>query len=163
MNFKTFLSLSTVFLLHFAVYGQDFEKEMEIQYQENIKKEYIKDKYIPTDIDDAIVEILRLSDPESIAKFKAGEENEVARKLHFGLGRWMIVNWNFYEGSRMSHYLKMKGLSHPDDMAQAIIIAFHRHLNGLPLNLDQLINHLQQKRLEVLKRKNLIHQKPEKR
>ena len=51
----------------------------------------------------------------------------------------MMVNWSFYEGSRYSHFLKLKGVTYPDDMAHLTIRLFHRHLNKLELNEDELI------------------------
>jgi hypothetical protein len=48
----------------------------------------------------------------------------------------MIVNWGFYEGSRLSHFLKEAGLEHPDDMARALVVCFHRSLNGLDIRFD---------------------------
>lgn len=108
-------------------------------YEENIKKEFINDFYIPKDIDDAFQELKRLSNKEGIEKFKNAEEAVVAKKLHFGLGRWIMVKWHMYDGSRYSHYLRLKGLSYPDDMAKFTIISFHRHLNNKDLEVEARI------------------------
>lgn len=136
--------LLVALILHVEVQAQDdpeFEKEFEAQYQQRIKKSRINGVYIPKDIDDAFVELERLSHPEDLKKFARQPEEEVSRKLHFGLGKWMIVNWGFYEGSRFSHYLKEKGLTFPDDMAQVVLRLFHRHLNKVPIEEDALIAH----------------------
>lgn len=114
-----------------------FEVEFNKQYEKNIKKERLFGVYIPKDMSDAFIELERLSDKGSIEKFMNADEDEVASKLHFGLGNWMIVNWRFYEGSRFSHYLKQLGISHPDDMAQFTIVSWHRHLNERDLEIKK--------------------------
>lgn len=113
--------------------------DVKLSYEELIKKEFINDIYIPESLSDAFVELKRLSDKRGLNKFKEGEESVVATKLHFGLGRWIMKKWNLYDGSRYSHYLREKGLSYPDDMARFTIISLHRHLNDLPLDVDNRI------------------------
>lgn len=114
-----------------------FDVAFNKQYQQNIKKERINGVYIPKDLEDAFIELERLSDMEAVMKFRNAPEEVVARKLHFGLGKWMVVNWNFYDGSRFSHYLRTMGISHPDDMAQFTIVSWHRHLNGRDLEMKE--------------------------
>ena len=118
---------------------QAIEDSLELVYQQRILKSRIDGTYIPKDFEDAFVELKRLSDPQDLKTFAGQEEEEVAKKLHFGLGRWMVVNWYFYEGSRFSHYIRQKGVSFPDDMAQLVMRLFHRHLNDRPLMEDELI------------------------
>jgi hypothetical protein len=99
--------------------------------------------YIPKDLFDAFAELERLSTAADIQKFKTAPEEIVRTRLHFGLGRWMIVNWGFYDGSRLSHFLKEKGLLHPDDMARVILVCFHRHLNHKELNFSTEVEYYQ--------------------
>ena len=61
----------------------------------------------------------------------------------------MIVNWGFYEGSRLSHFLRGAGLQHPDDMARVILVCFHRHLNQKELNLQEEVAYYQALREKV--------------
>ena len=114
-------------------------KEYEAAYEQRIRKSRIGDVYIPRDYQDAFIELERLSTKADLEKFRNAPEKEVAKKLHFGLGKWIMTNWSFYEGSRFSHFLKEKGLTFPDDMAQVTIRLFHRHLNRLPLEDEVLI------------------------
>ncbi len=112
---------------------------IEQEYQKRIKKEYLYGVYIPEDLGDAFFRLNELIDEASRKKFLQAEEMEAARKLHFSLGRWIIYNWGFYGGSRLSHSLRERyGLSYPDDMARFIIIAYHRSCNQKALNLDEL-------------------------
>ena len=120
----------------------DSEEVLDSVYKQNIRLSKINGVYIPKDLNDAFVQLERLTPAESLLKFKSAPEEEVCRKLHFGIGRWMILNWNFYQGSRLSHYLKSKGLSHPDDMAQFILRTFHRHLLSKDLEQEALIKEL---------------------
>lgn len=122
-------------------------------YEENITKEFINDVYIPQDLDEALEELKRLSESDGITKFKDAEEAVVAKKLHFGLGRWIMEKWNLYDGSRYSHYLRLKGLSYPDDMARFTIISLHRDLNGKNLEVDERIKEVRDQRTKEYKEK----------
>ena len=77
----------------------------------------------------------QLVDRDARANFKNAPEEDAVHKLHFSLGRWIILNWGFYEGSRLSHSLKGMGIYHPDNMARFIIRSFHRSLNGRPIDV----------------------------
>ncbi len=127
----------------FFVLGQCFsqdpvhdEKSFDARYARNIKKSRINGVYIPKNLDEAMMEIQALSSKEALKKFQYGNEDLVCKRLHFGLGRWMIYNWNLYEGSRFSHYLKEQGLSHPDDQAQLVIVSLHRQLNKKEVDVE---------------------------
>ncbi|MBT8189649.1 MAG: hypothetical protein KJO29_04420 [Bacteroidia bacterium] len=122
------------------------EAEYDSIYAINIKLSKINGVYIPKDLFEAHQQLIKLTPKESLDKFKMAEEKEVCKKLHFGIGRWMIVNWNFYDGSRMSHYLKEKGVLHPDDMAQFILRTFHRNLNKLESDQENIIKELAEAR-----------------
>lgn len=124
----------------------DAQKAFEREYQKNIKLTKLNGVPIPGTLKEAFRRIKKLTPPDALAKFKAGKEEVVCRKVHYGIGRWMIQNWNFYNGSRFSHYLKQKGVLHPDDMAQFVLRTFHRHLNGLELNEEAIITELENAR-----------------
>jgi hypothetical protein len=96
--------------------------------------------YIPKDLDDAFAQLDKLSSQESLSKFQNAPEEVVAKKLHFGLGRWMAYNWNFDEGSRFSHYLRKMGLSTIDHMINFMLISYHRYLNKVPQDYENRIN-----------------------
>lgn len=116
--------------------------EYEKAYQRRIRQELIRGVYIPKDIGDAFAQLNRLTDKESRAKFKSIPENIAVRKLHFSLGRWLIVNWGFYEGSRLTVWLNQVGLFHPDDMARFVITTYHRNLNRKSLDVKELVEQL---------------------
>lgn len=124
--------------------------EIDKQYQENIKKARIDGVYIPIDEEDAINEIKALSPEAGLESYRTiPDEYEAAKKIHFGLGRWINVNWSFTSGSRMSHYLKEKGIVHPDDMVTYLLVVLHRTLNGEPEIYDDVIEKLAKERKAI--------------
>ena len=146
-----------------AGYSQEIINDLasfEKQYNQRIIKEVLNGIYIPFDLEDAFGELERLSDKDMIQKFQLANEDTVAKKMHFSLGRWIIRNWGFYEGSRLSHKLKETGLAFPDDMATFIIVSWHRNLNQKPINQEAQISAFQEKRkkeaIEREKRKKVI-------
>jgi hypothetical protein len=134
------IGIAGIFLVCLSTAAQEFprsEPEYDSLYARNILLEEIDGIYIPKDLQDAFAELKRLSSPQDIEKFRKAPEELMRTKLHFGLGRWMIVNWAFYEGSRFAYFLREAGLEHPDDMARVVIVCFHRHLNQQPLHFDE--------------------------
>jgi hypothetical protein len=116
--------------------------EFEKNYARRIKLSNIAGVYIPKDLEDAFANLNRLIDKNGREKFKNMGEVDAARRLHFSFGRWITTNWGFYEGSRLSHYIRENfQIYHPEDMAQFIIILYHRYLNKSPLNVKELVEH----------------------
>jgi hypothetical protein len=129
------------------------ESAFDSAYAIRITKDEINGVYIPVDLPDAFAELKRLSSPGDLEKFRTASEDLVRSKLHFGLGKWIILNWGFYEGSRLSHHLKEAGLEHPDDMARAVIVCFHRFLNQTDIRLeDEVAYYKELREQERLKR-----------
>ena len=117
--------------------------ELDSVYAKNIKMSKLYGVYIPRNVDDAHRRLNKLTPESAIKKFmNAPDEVEVSKKLHLGIGRWMVVNWNFEEGSRLSHHLKKLGVLHPDDMAQFLLRTYYRKLNDLPDNGNEIIEEL---------------------
>ncbi len=154
-----FLRISMLVFLSFAfisLSAQDKSpmpttaEEAEAKYAKNIKKSRINGVYIPKDHLEAVKELKEMSPEEALAKFRTQSEEMVIKKLHFGLGRWIRYNWNFYEGSRLAEHIKGLGISHPDDMSTLLMTLLHRDLNGNPANLEALVAKLS----EARKKKN---------
>lgn len=124
------------------------EREFQKKYEENIIKERINGVYIPIDLEDAFNEIIELSPAHSIEKFKTTDEKYAVPRVYGGLGRWIIVNWNLYEGSRIGHKVKSYGVNHPDDQAYLILATLHRHLNQQELKAKELALELEEKRIQ---------------
>lgn len=143
------------------------KEEYQKMYDSRIQKEVLNGVYIPKDLGDAFAQLNQKIDAGSKQKFKSLPEEEAARKLHFSLGRWMVVNWSFYEGSRFSDYLKKTGITHPDDMAQFVMITYHRYLNQTPLDVKPLVEKFQASRKEELENRTkngtILHEEKRKR
>lgn len=122
------------------------KEALEKAYQKRINQEYINEVYIPKDLTDAFIQLNQLIDEPSRLKFKEVPEEEAARKLHFSLGRWISVNWGFYEGSRFSKFIRDIGIDNPDDMARFVIISYHRNLLRKPLDVKSQVAFYQEKR-----------------
>jgi len=137
-------------------------KGYEAQYQRNIKKSRINGVYIPANLEDAFKELDDLSPNQSKVKFTNAPENVISTKLHFGLGRWISVYWNFVEGSRYVEYLRELGITDPDHMIQFTIVSYHRYKNDKPLDVEAQVENYkvlrEEKRQELLNRRQLIHQ-----
>lgn len=155
-----FSSLNGLYAQHIPSTPEEFER----QYNINIKKSRIDGHYIPENLEEAVNEFVKLSLPASVEKFRNADEDLVVSKLHFGLGKWLATNWSFYEGSRWSHLLKMKGVADPNDMIQVTLRSIHRSLNNKPVLLDEqaaIIKEVRKKEhLERLKNSQSIEQTP---
>ncbi len=119
--------------------SENFEKSYIRNYQIRIKKSYINGVYIPKDVQEALDIIIESSDPKGLKKLTTVPEEVAANGLRKGLAKWIEVRWGFYEGSRLSHFIKTKyGISHPKDMSEFIVRALHRRMNGKALELEQI-------------------------
>lgn len=122
------------------------EAEYQRRYNERITKDRLYGVYIPKNLDDAMAQLDKSISIESQQVIKSIPEDSVCLLLHGRLGVWMINNWGFYEGSRLSHYLRSAGVTYPDDMADFLILAYHRHLNGQPLEIKALATYFREMR-----------------
>ncbi|MBL7825205.1 MAG: hypothetical protein JNJ57_01150 [Saprospiraceae bacterium] len=138
------------------------EEEFERQYQDRIKKDKLNGVYIPKNLDEAMTELDKRISDESKLKFKALPEDSVCQIMHYRLGNWIILNWGFYGGSRLSHYLRSAGVTFPDDMADFLILAYHRRLNAKPIGIKELALDFRERRKkehqERLKKGEVIHE-----
>lgn len=146
-----------VFINSSDIFAQDSPpsspEEIEKVYQSNIKKTRINGVYIPKDIHEAIQEIIKLSPKDALQKFSNADEDFVVKRLHFGIGRWISVNWNFTEGSRYVHYLRSMGVTDEDDMIEFTLRNLHKHLNQRDLDIEPLAGRMKQKRKDEYERK----------
>ncbi|MDX1910585.1 MAG: DUF6794 domain-containing protein [Saprospiraceae bacterium] len=138
------------------------EAEFEQQYQQRIRLEVLNNVYIPKNLEDAMKELDKRVSEESRLKFKSIPEDSVCAVMHHRLGQWMILNWGFYGGSRLSHYLRSAGVTFPDDMADFLILAYHRRQNGKPIEIKQLATDFRERRkkeyLDKMKKGQVIHE-----
>jgi len=129
-------------------------------YQKRIKRTRINSVYIPKDLYDSFTQLDRLMDVPTRNKFKSLTEEEAGKKFY--LIMWMCNNWGFYEGSRLSHYVRQMGITNPEHMAHFIITAYHRQLNEQDLGIKERVTFYQKKTAEAQERKKknqtIIHE-----
>ena len=135
--------------------NQSTPNKIEEAYLKNINKDYLYGVYIPIDVPDAFVQLNKLIDANSKKTFTSVPEDEACKRLHFSLGRWIIYNWQFYEGSRLSHSIRQMGITHPDDMAELVMRSYHRNLLKKPLDIETLVDTIKSRRLEAWKKKRM--------
>ncbi len=153
---KLFLCLFVFALVYPSLEAQETlskEEQFLKNYNKRIKKERLYGVYIPKDVPDALVQLNKLTPREAKTSFKSVPEEVAVSKLHFSLGRWIIHNWGFYEGSRLSHHLKKVGVNHPDDQAKVLITAYHRFLNKTPLEIKKVADYYTEKRRKEFEEK----------
>jgi len=150
-----------------ALEDQQEMNSFEDEYQDRVKKSELYGVYIPEDLGDAFHQLNQLTDTDSRNKFSSMSEQDAGQKLHFSLGRWIISNWGFYQGSRLSKYLNDIGVYEPDDMARFLIITYHRELNNRPLAVKELVAEFQEIRRKEkenrLKEGKVLHEETRKR
>lgn len=123
------------------------DAEFEKKYKYRVRQERLYGVYIPKDLTEAFVELSRKIDDDNKAILKQMTEEEVERKLYFSLGRWVVHNWGFYGGSRLSDYIKKQfDIHHPERMAAFIIVAYHRSLRRVPLDIKGLVEEFHARR-----------------
>ncbi|MBL7807664.1 MAG: hypothetical protein JNN28_07620 [Saprospiraceae bacterium] len=171
MKKNCLLFSALLFISHFPMVAQNpeteggppsSEAEFELQYKENIRKEVLNGVYIPKNLEDAMLELDKRISVESREKFKSIPEDSVCMVMHSRLGQWIILNWGFYGGSRLSHYLRSAGVTFPDDMADFLILAYHRRQNLKPVGIKELATEFKEKRKkeyeEAKKKGKVIHE-----
>lgn len=151
--------LSTFYLFSSLALFCQTTDPYEEKYQWRIQQEVLYGVYIPEDVNDALIQLNKLTDKASKAKFKAMDEEQAVHKLFFSLGRWMTHNWSLYEGSRLSVYLQNMGIHHPDDMCRFLIRVYHRSLNKKDLGIKKLLEEIkteEEARKEERRKKGVI-------
>lgn len=150
-------------LIFFTSICQAQEKDAyDKKYDWRIRQDNLYGVYIPKDVNEAVIQLNRLTDDESKKKYMSLPEEQVYQKLFFSLGRWITHNWGLFEGSRLSVAMQGMGIHHPDDMAKFIMIVFHRSLNKKPLEIKSLMETFhekyERKKEERLQQGTIIHE-----
>lgn len=101
--------------------------------------------YIPVDLEDALNELDRMLNPETIEEMRAiADEREFTSMAHFGLGLWIRNNWGLWAEDRLAQYFNEIGIFHPDDMSGIILRSYYRQLHDRPIQLEEQIEYYQQ-------------------
>ncbi len=115
-------------------------------FERRSRQQNLEGRYIPKDLPDALEALEGLTSASSRKAYAGASEEEVVHQLYFSFGRWMAINWGFYDGSRFSAYLRNLGVDRPDGQIEFMMRAYHRHLNGQDLDVAGLASAYKAKR-----------------
>ena len=69
-------------------------------------------------------------------------EKDFIALTHHTTGRWIRNNWGLWQGNgNLCKFFKKLGIHHPDDMSSIIFSSFYRQYHGLPINIDEQVEH----------------------
>ena len=68
------------------------EKQIQEEYNKRVALSRIDDVYIPTNTDDALIQLFKLSDSSARKKMQQTTAHVIASIWHFRLGRWIEIN-----------------------------------------------------------------------
>lgn len=135
-----YILLFSITIISTAAFAQSKSDQQFVkEYEKRLTKEKIDRIYIPKDLADAHDQLDLKMEKSAKLSFMKLSDAEAPRKYHFVLGRWLIKNWSLDRGSRLSAYLREKGVFRPDDMAQFILQTYHRKLHFRPLQEETLL------------------------
>jgi len=145
MNFYKIFSL-LLFIIFLGSSNGNAQVDSYENYEWRIKQQYLYDTYIPASPSEAFSELEMKTPDQSLKKFATYPEDSIRGRLQLTLGKWLAKNWQLHEGSRLSHYFSESGLTHPEDMSEFLILGFHRYLNDVELQKEDLIDRLVERR-----------------
>lgn len=124
-------------------------------YQWRIKQSHLDNVYIPYDINDCFKHLDKLMEEPVKKRFMAFSDEEVDRKTHASLGKWLDHKWQITEGSRITNYFRKAGVPHPEYTIGIIITSYHRYLHKKDIKLKEQIDYFKKKWDEAQKQKVL--------
>ena len=97
---------------------------------------------IPENLEEA-VEVLEGFLVNDLAKIKGVPESQFVVSTHHGLGRFIRNNWDLWSDkeSKLVQWFKERNIVHPDDISGIIFTSLYRKVNGLPINIQDQIDH----------------------
>jgi hypothetical protein len=91
----------------------------------------------PEDLDAAIAELDATLDAETILYIRQLERDDLS-ELHFGFGTSLRNRWGLWQGGRLARWFRRHGISHPEMISQAVIVAYWMHLHGERYELERV-------------------------
>lgn len=97
---------------------------------------------IPENLEEA-VEVLEGFLANDLIKIKGVPESQFVVSTHHGLGRFIRNNWDLWSDkeSKLVKWFKERNIVHPDDISGIIFTSLYRRVNGLPINIQDQIDH----------------------
>jgi len=149
-NYTYRVSVVLIAFKHTLLYGsfdedsilkpwQDKQAYLNEQHRNRFSADTLYGVYIPYNLEDCFRQLDYMFADSIRAEFIILDEKTFASRTHFGLGKWIRNNWQLWGGSRLSTYFQGLGVYHPDDISWIILTAYHRHIAGKEINVEELI------------------------
>ena len=119
------------------------------EHERRTKLTRIDGKYIPKDLNDALMELDKIMEEGAKKRFQAYSEEDARTKTHFSFGKYINARWSIQEGSRLTAWFQKCKIYNFDDMIDCVITAYHRKLNDKPIQFEELANYYYKKQMAV--------------
>ena len=92
--------------------------------------------FTPKNLVEALNALDKSSHPDGIEPFSSTTEEMLGDKWMHTLGKTIMTEWRLGMKSHIDVYFRNQGIDDAHQMAQIIILAFHRKLNNEPCSLE---------------------------
>jgi hypothetical protein len=141
----------------FSERGREFRTLERYQLlRKTIEREMLHIDYAPETLEESFTWLDKFLQDKDF--FKETPEEEMMGIAHHGLGRWLRNKWNLWWSEdfakqsieendslypqvkpSLNLYFESIGINHPDDMSGIVLVSYHRHLNGTPIELEKQV------------------------
>lgn len=122
------------------------------EYEQRTRLTRIDGKYIPKDLNDAMLELNKIMEQGARQKFQKMTEDDARTKTHFSFGKYINARWSIMEGSRLTLWFQKNKIYNYDDMIDCVIVAYHRTLNNKPIQFEELATYYYKKQQEMVRK-----------
>ena len=95
--------------------------------------------YIPNNLEESLRELDNMLSIKAKDAIRLSFEDEVVGKYTLFVGMWLQNNWGLRQQSRLAKYFTELRVMRADSMSDILLESYWKHLNGKPLELDQLV------------------------
>lgn len=98
---------------------------------------------VPKDLEECFIELNTMLTPDFIDEIKGLEIEKQTYRYWLGFGSWLRshwgLRWGLWERSELVHWFWGKGIENPERMFGFIMVSYWRHLNDMPILLEDQI------------------------
>ena len=98
---------------------------------------------VPNSFVESLEQLDTLINDEMKEWIKCLPDGEFVAYVHHGFGTYLRNNWGLWGDSNLARSLRMKGLSHPDDMSGIILHSYQRKLKKEKIKFEEQVKHYQ--------------------
>ena len=101
------------------------EREQEHQaFLDRLVQDTLNGFYIPIDLADCLRQLDSLLTPRNQREMAALPDRNDMIRYHLGLGTGLRNQWYLWGGSRLQHYFRSRGITHPDEMSHVVLLHY---------------------------------------